>query len=1723
MNIFDLDHNLVDDYCSYIKGFIRIRDKRINELVEKHLAEGLLWPDPLIQLNPSFKKGASIDELVNKNILHSNCSNIFRIHKDKSSLGQSMMLYKHQYDSILAAREGNNYVLTTGTSSGKSLSYIIPIVDYVLRNKDKKGIKAIIIYPMNALANSQCIELRKFLCYGYPDDKGPVTFARYTGQDSKEKRQEIIANPPDILLTNYVMLELILTRPHDLDLSKAANNLRFLVLDEMHTYRGRLGADVAMLIRRVKDICKSNRVQCVGTSATVAGTGTYNKIQAEVARVATLLFGSEVKPECIIGETLKRTTAEVELTDPAFIQKLKERIKDPVKTTPVSYKEFINDPLSIWLETTFGITQDLETGRLKRSKPISITGDDGAATELSKIDVSYETCIKVIQEGLLAGYRCINPDNDLPAFAFKLHQFISRGDTVYASPEQEDQRYITVYGQKYVPHDRNRILLPLAFCRECGQEYYVVRVRKDIETNKRIFEPRELGGIHNEGESGEAGYLYISSENPWNEMNPLDRLPDDWIDDYHGQEKIKPARKKYLPQGVYITTDGKENDNGTVFNYIPTPFYFCLNCGVSYGIRQHSDFTKLTPLGLEGRSTATTILSISTIRYMNKMESLSEKARKLLSFTDNRQDASLQAGHFNDFIEMSLLRAGVYRAVKDAGSEGIRYEELADKVFKALNLPLELYAIDPTVRRQPLNDTERAFRNVLGYLIYQDLRRGWRVMAPNLEQCGLLEIKYPYLEELCETDKDWQNCHLALVTATPETRYKVAKVLLDYMRRELAIKVDYLERNYQEKICQQSTQKLCDPWVIEDIITMAYASLVYPRSKRPEEKKDSVYLSPRSGFGQYISRSSTFPEYHEKISMDDTLVIIRQLLEVLRKDSFVEVIEEPKDKKDVPGYQLPASAMCWMYGDGSKAFHDPIRVPRESSEGSRTNKFFVNFYQVIATEIKGLRAREHTAQVPSKLREDREEAFREGRLPVLYCSPTMELGIDISQLNAVNMRNIPPTPANYAQRSGRAGRSGQPALVFSYCSTGSPHDQYFFKRPERMVAGSVTPPRMDITNRDLIQAHIHAIWLAETHLSLGSSLKELLDTNGEEPTLELLDSVKDVINSDQARKRAYIKGQDVLNTIKNELVKSDWYSDKWLEEILIQAPCNFDKTCNRWRELYWSALKQRDVQHKVIGDASRSHSDKEQAKRLRQEAESQIKLLIDTENVMQSDFYSYRYFASEGFLPGYNFPRLPLSAYIPARKRYSSNNDEYLSRPRFLAITEFGPQSIIYHEGSRYIVNKVIMSVEKEGVSTCKVKLCPECGYLHPIFEGDGPDLCQYCKNILDVPLRQLLRLQNVATKRRDKISSDEEERLRIGYELKTAIRFNENDGKPSYRTANIENNGKVLGKFIYGQAATLWRINIGWRRRKEKNQFGFVLDIERGYWERNEQAHEENIADNMSSKTMRVIPYVEDYKNCLIFEPSEDMDEGTMVSLEAALKQAIQIKYHLEDNELACEILPDRIKKKQILFYESTEGGAGVLRHLLDDPFAITSIAKEALSICHFDPVTGTDKRKAHNSKEECEAACYDCLMSYSNQGDHRLLDRINIKDILLSLSASQVISSPAGIPRAEHLEKLKNLSGSELEKEWLMYLEEKNYHLPSAAQFLIKSCHTCPDFFYEDQKVAIYIDGPIHDYPDRAQRDKEQTESMEDYGYNVIRFGYKDDWENIIRKYPNIFGRKL
>jgi len=1726
MDVFEVREAVIREYSEYISSFLRIRDAGIEDYVRDEMAGGRLWPDPLIGLNPSFEPGQSVDELVDRGLLAPGCRRIFRRKDAETGEGPSLRLHRHQQEALEVARGGSgSYVLTTGTGSGKSLAYFLPIIDHVLRQGgSRRGITAIVVYPMNALCNSQLEELRKYLERGFAPGQQPVTFARYTGQERDEERGQIAANPPDILLTNFMMLELLLTRTdtNDQHLIGAASGLQFLVLDELHTYRGRQGADVAMLVRRVRERCGAPTMRCIGTSATIASAGTREERAAEVGAMATKLFGDTVLPQHVIGETLRTAISRQAPT----AGELRDALGEPAVYRP-EYATLIQHPLAAWAERAFGLARDAQ-GRLERRRPISISAAAEALAAETRVDAAR--CREHLQAVLLAGYKTIQPDTGLPLSAFRLHQFVSRGDTVYTSIEPPESRYLSMEGQVYVPDGtRSRRLYPLAFCRECGQDYLVVDLQRQPVGNS--IEPRDLSAVtHLEDGSQISGFLLQDPEERWEPSE--DTLPEDWLElARDGSVRVKSANRKWQPRKVFVAPGGEWGDIGVAGGmaawFLPAPFRFCLNCQVTYTSFARSDFGKLASLSTEGRSTATTVLSLAIVRALRGVEGLPRSAQKLLSFTDNRQDASLQAGHANDFIQVGLLRAALFAAVDAAGPEGLGHDEIARKVTAHLGLDLREYATNPEAQFAARTATNNALADVVGYRIYRDLRRGWRVTSPNLEQCGLLKVAYEALDELCAAEEVWGQRHALLRDARPAERERVCRVVLDTLRRGLAIKVPYLEPAWQEGLRNKSYQFLREPWGLadEEELDTSPAFRLGPRPRGHHHHHDTP-VSATSGLGRYLRRPSTWPS-----SLGPGGALPAKEFDALARDIFGALViggQLEALEAGAPVYRLQAGVIRWLPGDGSPPEPDPVSVPRPPKDHKDTeaNAFFREFYQHVALTLHGTVAREHTAQVPAKVREEREQAFRAGDLPILYCSPTMELGVDIADLNAVNMRNVPPTPANYAQRSGRAGRSGQPALVLTYCSSTSPHDQYFFRRQQQMVAGAVATPRLDLQNEDLVRAHLHAVWLAETGTYLGQSLRDILDLEGVPASLELAESVRHSLTNPQAQRRAMERCGRVLEALEPQLAGTSWYRPGWLESTMGGAVRQLDAACERWRTLYRAACRQRDGQNAIIMDASASAESTGTAKRMRAEAETQIALLLHDTQEVQSDFYSYRYFASEGFLPGYNFPRLPLAAYLPGRTR-STGRDEFVSRPRFLAVSEFGPRSIIYHEGSRFRVNRVILPVHAEdGERVTVAKFCNVCGYAHFGTESQA-ELCHDCGNLLSGGgahyLGNLLKLDNVSTRRVDRITSDEEERLRQGYEIKTALRFAENSqGLVCVRTAYL-GAGIPLARSNYAPTATLWRLNLGWNRRQEQGKYGFYLDMERGYWSKSESPDEQQTADEAGGQGVlkRVVPFVEDRRNAFVFWPEGKLEQASMASLEYALKRGIESCFQLEERELASEPLPSIAQRHRILFFEASEGGAGVLSRLAEEPRALAWVAREALSICHF-AEDGSDLGRATGAAEPCAAACYDCLLSYGNQREHRLLDRHLVRDILLALATSVGEARAGARERDELLDGLLARCDSELERRFLRFLAVGDMRLPDQVQHQLGHYQTRPDFFYSasDLQACVYVDGPYHEFPDRQRRDAQLTERLEDGGYQVIRLQGEEGWPDIVGRYAWVFG---
>lgn len=764
MDVFEYRNAVVSDYRDFSTSFARPLAQDIKSFVSDCHESGRYWPAPLIQINPAYVSGSTVEELVASGELHPQCGEIFRFGRKGGNSGVSARLFRHQEEAIEIARGGNSYVLTTGTGSGKSLSYILPIVDHVLKQKEgdpTSSIKAIIIYPMNALVNSQRDELDKFL--GVFGERKPVTYARYTGQESEEERHAIASSPPDIILTNFMMLELLMTRQNELDrkVIGAAQGLQFLVLDELHTYRGRQGADVAMLVRRVREALNPD-VQCIGTSATMATEGTLIARNEAVANVASSLFGTTVKPEHIITETLERQTSDKEITNKALSQAIEQGVPQTADAEVLR-----THPVACWVEQTLGLAR--EGNRWVRARPMTL---DKAAGELAAASGQpHDRCEGYLQDLLLAAYRSCDRQGK-PLFAFRLHQFISGPNTLYATLEPEGVRRLDLSGQQFFPGDRDRRFYPVHFCRQCGQEYYSVW-REESPVGKK-FTPRDIDDRSHDEEGVDFGFYCLDPDHHWDD-NDLEKYPENWIEKHRDELRLQSRYKRYAPVCTCVEPNGNCSHEGVHGWFIPGRFRFCLYCGVSCAA-QGRDANRLIGLSGEGRSSATTVLTLSALRYLLEQaqdQALSNEARKLLGFTDNRQDASLQAGHFNDFIQVLLLRGGLLAAVSSAPEGYLTDSMIAHRVFEQLGFDKagEEYLENPDAKGPGRKKAEETMRAVLAYRLYFDLRRGWRYSNPNLEQLSLLEIDYEGLTELCEDQEIWSSLPFrALADVSPRCR-----------------------------------------------------------------------------------------------------------------------------------------------------------------------------------------------------------------------------------------------------------------------------------------------------------------------------------------------------------------------------------------------------------------------------------------------------------------------------------------------------------------------------------------------------------------------------------------------------------------------------------------------------------------------------------------------------------------------------------------------------------------------------------------------------------------------------------------------------------------------------------------------------------------------------------------------------------------------------------------
>ncbi len=1710
MDIFKTHNAIVGDYREYIKSFINIRDEKIRQAVDAELNSGKLWPEPLIQFNPAYQPAGTIEDISRRLKLNPGIAKAF----------QGFTLHQHQMEAVELGAAGKDFVVTSGTGSGKSLTYIASIFNDILNRNTPAGIQAIIVYPMNALINSQSDALKGF-AENYKQATGtefPITFAQYTGQEQGETREKIKANQPHILLTNYMMLELILTRIAEQGIrSSIFENLRFLVFDELHTYRGRQGADVALLIRRILRQCASP-VTCIGTSATMVSGGGLAEQKSRIADIASTFFGKTITAGQVITEKLARSLGNQ--AEP-FPNTLTQAIVGGVPTD-ADIPFFENHPVLAWIEQCIALQE--KDGDLVRHAPMQLREIANELATMSGCD--SESC-RLHLESLLHGLSITNarlaqskPRKSI--LPFKLHQFFAQTGAVYVTLDPPSERFVTL--DPSVRQHEKRPLYPVMFSRGTGHEFICVSCVNGM------VKPREFNNIAADEEAEEAsqtdGYLVIGDD-VWDE-DDCESLPDAWIRQKRdGTCEPRPDKKDFFPKRIWFDMDGQcsasPREGWQSGWFMAAPLLFDPTSGVEFSA-QTREGNKLTSLGKEGRSTSTTITCFSILDRLEE-NGCEEKYQKLLSFTDNRQDAALQAGHFNDFMKVIQLRSAIRAAVANVPKKALTLDALGDAIFTELNLPFSEYANcqgEPALH-SVRKSYEDALKSLLVYRALYDLRRSWRIILPNLEQCALLEVDYLYLDELVEHGPTWAALP-ELASLAPNLRRTILRDILDYFRLGYALySKNYLEESVINEQQNVIREKLKAPWTLErdEKIMEPYKLALEGRAMKRQQY--AKLLGPASRLGKHVRQ---FFQEHADVKLDKAGYFQKMeiLLGILKTNDFLmSQTLKFKDAAPCELYRLKADKILWRPGDKQTALRDAAQNRSfRDTVLIKPNPFFQRLYQRNFTSRKSLRGDEHTGQLNTETRQEREANFKDGKISALFCSPTMELGIDINLLSIVHMRNVPPNPANYAQRAGRAGRSGQAALIFNFCSSYAPHDRHYFKEQRELVAGTVNPPRLDLCNEELLRTHLHAMALSEVGISSleGANSNSLLSLVNDETgkMLALRQEIKDHLTLKPAQitkiKNRFLK---VVEDCRADLDQKagHWFSDAWVESVLHQLPVSLDKTLERWRQLHYQARR-------LLAEATRqlesgrlpvSSSDYKKAQREQRLAHIQLSQLRNdlqqgrTGNQF-SEFYPYRYFAAEGWLPGYNFTRLPLRVFIETQE----GNGEYLSRARSIALREYGPLNVIYHSGRKYKINQMLTQNIEESLH--KARISKRSGYFLP-EDQKTLEICPFSGAVLSEAgnteeVTDLLEMGESRAIPQARITCEEEERVSKGYDIRTYFTVDAGH-MDRVRIATLKSDGEPLLNLRFIPAARLCDINFKWRNQA---RMGFPIVLATGMWKGKEaDAPAENAnVENAPPPTHLVKLQTSDTADALYIEPTKALalDANGVITLQYALMRGIESKFQVEPSEIGAQSLgePDA---PNILLYEAAEGSLGILSQFASTPQVFADVVQEAMKILRYDEPSYT------------APASYDDLLSYYNQRDHDKVDRFLIRDALTRL-ASCSLEIRSGNGRNEdyetHYRRLRATLDpqSTLEQQFVDKLYKQGLRLPDEAQKNVPDLYCCPDFHYAPN-AWVFCDGTPHDRMEVQENDADLRQRMIAKGYDVIVYHYRDDLATLIAKRPDIF----
>lgn len=1135
-----------ESYLSYLSTTFRLRDPAL----QRQFEDALRTPDrfikgPILEATPPFETGRTIKQLVQAGVLSQQFLNLH-----SSKLPPDRPLYLHQEVAVRKlVQHKRNIVVATGTGSGKTETFLIPVLHHLFEQKANgqlsPGVRALLLYPMNALANDQMARMRDLL-----GNYSHVTFGRYTGETLQEERKaieqyrkvferepypnELLSRermretPPHILLTNYAMLEYLLLRPDDhvfFD-GEHADNWKFIIIDEVHTYAGAKGIEMAMLLRRLKDRVVNGQqgvLQCIATSATL---GQGEKDFPDVARFAAQLFGERVGWRS--DDPVQQDIVKAQRLPMVSLSQYRFR---PQPTLYLNWQKTIQSATGQTCIHTLieegrraGVSEQILQGAY------SVSGDDPLwfIYEVLKADEQVATVRQALERGpqslveiagevfgdLPQAQACLvalvdlaararPARDDQPLIPARYHLFVRAIEGAYLSLQPERRLYLE--RREHTEGDGQRYaVFEIATCRQCWA-IYLAGEEGPINGRSVLKQP---GKKSFEFAGNLRFYLLLDDRN---ENVPEDE--DELVS--YGEEIEETPGERYKLCTVcgaidkdslvsplcecgsahYVTVisvksskDGKvhacpacgsQSPTGLVWRFLPgsdatasvlaTAFYQQIppQTGASAQVDSHITVEN------EWSSTA------APLPHSTAQIDAARQSRQLLIFSDSRQDAAFFAPYLSRTYAQILRRRIILKTLEEQRSTvlenhwrvqdlveplrrvgerlgiltGKSIQEQKNEVWKWLLY--ELLAID---RRNSLEG--------LGCLAFSLVKPDrWRPPAPLL-WWGLNEDEVWTLFQILLDSFRTKGAIVFPDNVSPtdeffsprnrEYFFKGKKAQGDSSKGQANIfswnpirkggmnsRLDYLRRLTQQRLKLAMSDDVCN-----QVLAQLWASAL---ALHDSSNCWHEYFSPLTlRGGDLVYRIK--PDFWE----------LRPVFSEAELEWYI---------CDTCNYltYFNLRGVCPTYlCTGSLQPCDPAQV------------FAHNHYRTLYTQIDPIElvAEEHTAQLTSEAAAELQSKFIRGDVNVLSCSTTFELGVDVGELEAVFMRNMPPSAANYVQRAGRAGRrTTSTAFALTFAQRRS-HDLSLFNDPKPLVSGEISAPHFEIANEKIVRRHVYATALA---------------------------------------------------------------------------------------------------------------------------------------------------------------------------------------------------------------------------------------------------------------------------------------------------------------------------------------------------------------------------------------------------------------------------------------------------------------------------------------------------------------------------------------------------------------------------------------------------------------------------------------------------------------------